>query len=76
MRRLLIIILLVSLASLIGCASVPFAKHERVLMKGPEPSQVVSAYAEALPNRLYLLNSLVFRYNFMYKIGTVVIIGK
>lgn len=74
MRRTVLCIMLLGMLTTMGCATVPFEAHERVSMKGKDPSGVVKAYSDALPERLNLLSSIMFRYNFISKmtvLGTI-----
>jgi len=58
--------------ALAGCAALPFEEHRRVPMANMDPEGVLEAFSGALPERINLLSSLVFRYTF---IGKVAVLG-
>ncbi len=68
MRLLIVGIALMLMA---GCASVPFEEHDRVTVSHMDPEEVVRAYSGAMPERLNLLSSLVFRYTFIGKVSAL-----
>lgn len=68
MRQIALCISMICIMALSGCVSVPFKLHERVSMEGKDPQEVVSRFNEALPDKLNLLSSIMFRYNFMSKL--------
>ena len=73
LRRIPIVALALAVF-LSGCAQIPFREHERVDMRNSDPLQVVKAFSDALPEKVSLLSSLVFRYNFISKtsaLGTI-----
>jgi hypothetical protein len=60
MKRLAV--LLLGVALLAGCSVAPFRETPPVCMAAVDPQQLLAQYREALPERLQLLNSVVFAY--------------
>lgn len=54
-----------------GCATVPFEAHRKVPVGHMDPKGVLRAYSGALPERINLLSSLVFRYTFIGKVSVL-----
>jgi hypothetical protein len=52
------------LAILAGCGSVPFRGEERVPIAASEPRAAAEHFRTMVPDKFYLLSSIVFEYNF------------
>lgn len=59
------------LASLAGCAGVPFERPARVPMGGADPAAVARAFGERTPRRFSLVATILFRYNWLRKMSAI-----